>query len=211
MFSEKVSVLFRLRYVKSIKTVITPSFNRWLAHNCITRDKLINLKCIISLNRHGANDNGRYFADDNFQIYFLERKPLHFIQMPLKFALNCSISNNSVLVRFSARFWTCDRPLPELAYLPLVTHKWDDELAHHRFSDAYMTSMSWLIIGSANGLSPVRRHAITWTNAGLLLTGLLGTNFSEIRIEILSFSLKKTHLKFSSAKTVAILSGGGVW
>ena len=35
-------------------------------------------------------------------------------------------------------------------------------------------------IGSDNGLSPGRRQAIIWTNAGILLIGLLGTNFSEI-------------------------------
>ena len=36
------------------------------------------------------------------------------------------------------------------------------------------------IIGSDNGLLPGRRQAIIWTNAGMLLTGSLGTNFSEI-------------------------------
>ena len=36
------------------------------------------------------------------------------------------------------------------------------------------------IIGSDNGLSPERRQAIIWTNAGILLIGPLGTNFSEI-------------------------------
>ena len=36
------------------------------------------------------------------------------------------------------------------------------------------------IIGSDNGLSPGRRQAIIWTNAGILLIGPLGTNFSEI-------------------------------
>ena len=40
------------------------------------------------------------------------------------------------------------------------------------------------IIGSDNGLSPGRRQAIIWTNAGILLIGPLGTNFSEIFIEI---------------------------
>ena len=40
------------------------------------------------------------------------------------------------------------------------------------------------IIGSDNGLSPGRRQAIIWTNAGILLIGPLGTNFSEILIEI---------------------------
>ena len=56
------------------------------------------------------------------------------------------------------------------------------------------------IIGSDNGLSPDRRQAIIWTNAGLLLIGPVGTNFSEILIEILAFSFKKTRLKVSSAK-----------
>ena len=56
------------------------------------------------------------------------------------------------------------------------------------------------IIGSDNGLSPDRRQAIIWTNAGLLLIGPLGTNFSEILIEIITFSFKKMRLKVSSAK-----------
>ena len=56
------------------------------------------------------------------------------------------------------------------------------------------------IIGSDNGLSPDRRQAIMWTNAGILLIGPLGTNFNEISIEILKFSFKKMRLKVSSAK-----------
>ena len=56
------------------------------------------------------------------------------------------------------------------------------------------------IIGSDNGLSPDRHQAIIWTNAGILLIGPLGTNLSEISIEILTFSFKKMHLKVSSAK-----------
>ena len=54
------------------------------------------------------------------------------------------------------------------------------------------------IIGSDNGLSPDRRQAIMWTNAGILLIGPWGTNFSEILIEIYTFSFKKIHLKMSS-------------
>ena len=38
------------------------------------------------------------------------------------------------------------------------------------------------IIGSVNGLSPDRRQAIIWTNAGLLLIQPSGTNFNEILI-----------------------------
>ena len=51
------------------------------------------------------------------------------------------------------------------------------------------------IIGSDNGLSPGGRQAIIRTNAGISLIGPLGTNFSEILIEILTFSFKKMRLK----------------
>ena len=47
---------------------------------------------------------------------------------------------------------------------------------------------------------PGRRQAIIWTNAGILLIGTLGTNFSEILSEIHIFSFKKICLKTLSAK-----------
>ena len=56
------------------------------------------------------------------------------------------------------------------------------------------------IIASDNGLSPGRHQAIIWNNDGILSIGPLGTNFSEILIEILKFSFKKMHLKVASAK-----------
>ena len=56
------------------------------------------------------------------------------------------------------------------------------------------------IIGSDNALSPGRCQAIIWINAGILLTGPLGTNFSEILIAIQTFSLKKIHLKLLPEK-----------
>ena len=77
------------------------------------------------------------------------------------------------------------------------------------FSSGVLTHWGWAthvcvskltIIGSDNGLSPEWRQAIIWTNAGILLIGPLGTNFSEILIEIQIFSLKKIRLKMSSAK-----------
>ena len=57
------------------------------------------------------------------------------------------------------------------------------------------------IIGSDNGLSPHRRQAIIWSNAEILLIGHVGTNFSEISTEILTFSFKKKRLKASSANS----------
>ena len=56
------------------------------------------------------------------------------------------------------------------------------------------------IIGSDNGLSPSRRQAIIWTSGGIVFIGPLGTNLSEILIEIPTISLKKIRLKVSSAK-----------
>ena len=61
-------------------------------------------------------------------------------------------------------------------------------------------SLKWVIIGSDNGLSPVRRQNIIWTNAGILLTGPWETNFSELLIGIQTLSFKKLHLNMSSAK-----------
>ena len=51
------------------------------------------------------------------------------------------------------------------------------------------------IIGSDNDLSPGRRQAINWTNAGILLIGSLETNFNEILIEIHIFLFKKIYFK----------------
>ena len=56
------------------------------------------------------------------------------------------------------------------------------------------------IIDSDNSLSPGRRQAIIWTNAGILLIRTPWTNFSEISSEIHTFSFKKIHSKMSSAK-----------
>ena len=47
------------------------------------------------------------------------------------------------------------------------------------------------IFGSNNGLSPGRRQAIIWTNTGILLIGPLGTHFSDILNEILTFSFQE--------------------
>ena len=79
------------------------------------------------------------------------------------------------------------------------------------YCDLYTHSTHWgrvmhicvgnlIIIGLDNGLSPGRHQAIIWTKAGILLIGPSGTNFSEILIEILTFSFKKMRLKMLSAK-----------
>ena len=67
-----------------------------------------------------------------------------------------------------------------------------------RVMHIYISKLS--IIGSDNGLSPDRRQAIIWTNAGMLLIRTLGTNFSDFLSQIRAFSFKKMHLKMSSGK-----------
>ena len=64
----------------------------------------------------------------------------------------------------------------------------------------YICVSDLTIIGSNNGLSPSRRQAIIWTNAGIFLIGRLGTNFNEILIEIYKFLLKKMYFEMSSGK-----------
>ena len=64
----------------------------------------------------------------------------------------------------------------------------------------YICVSKLTIIGSDNGLTPERRQAIIWTNAGILLIGPEGTNFNEILIKIHAFSLRKIQLKKSSEK-----------
>ena len=63
------------------------------------------------------------------------------------------------------------------------------------------------IIGSENGLLPGQHQAIIWTKAGTLPNGSLGLNFSEISIEIHTFSFKKMHLKMLSGNCLPFCPG----
>ena len=54
------------------------------------------------------------------------------------------------------------------------------------------------IIGLDNDLSPGWSQAIIWTNTGILLIVPLGTNFSEILIQMHTCLFRGMHLKMSS-------------
>ena len=62
-------------------------------------------------------------------------------------------------------------------------------------------------IGSDNGLSLGRRQASIWTNAGILIIWPLRTNFSEMLIEIHTFSFTKMHVKMSSTERRSLCLG----
>ena len=103
-------------------------------------------------------------------------------------------------------------------YISISQWKKDVTTLLMHWSYAFLASTHWgrvtqicvgklTIIGADNGLSPGRRQVIIWTNAGVLLIGPLGTNFSEILIEIYIFSFKKMHLKMSSGKWLPFCLG----
>ena len=89
------------------------------------------------------------------------------------------------------------------AHIILATIGLRDDLAPFIYHWGWVTQIcvcKIILIGSDNGLSPVRRQAIIWTNAGILLIETWGIHFSEILTEINTFSFKKMHFKLSSAK-----------
>ena len=112
--------------------------------------------------------------------------------------------NDSVIITSKHRVYVittlylhCVSPSPAVQ---LPTRKNAQVCVDHWDRVAHICVSKVAIIGSDNGLSPRRHQAIIWTNAGILVTGPMGTNFIEIFIEIYTFSFKKTQLKMSSGK-----------
>ena len=125
------------------------------------------------------------FCTQHFQKYFWEWK-LQYFDSNLKFVLkgptNMSTLHKPMMTKSMINIVLLG--LSELTHLSLVTQ---------------------ICV-----LSPIRRQAINWANGGLLSIGLLGTNFSEILIAILSFSFKKIHLQISAKMAVILSRGRGV-
>ena len=89
--------------------------------------------------------------------------------------------------------------LPDVNYNSKKIKSLTIQLTHSgRATQIFVSKLT--IIGSGNGLSPGHRQAIVWTNAGIVLMRPLGTNFSDILIEIITFLIKEMHFKVSSAK-----------
>ena len=121
-------------------------------------------------------------------------------------------SPNFVLRGFFCKIWWkpvtqnkprkrfCNDVMSELKYRSLLLHHKSGLLLPHWGQVMHICVGNLTIIVSDNGLSPGRRQAITWTNVGILLIGPLGTIFSEMLIEIHTFSFMKIHLNMSSGK-----------
>ena len=63
-------------------------------------------------------------------------------------------------------------------------------------------------IGSSNGLLPIRRQAIVWTNAGLLSIWPFGTNFSEFFYQYTNLFIHENAYENIVCKMASILSTG---
>ena len=84
------------------------------------------------------------------------------------------------------------------SFIQKMSHPWWD-LAHWvRVTPICVSKLN--IIGWDNGSAPTRRQAIIWTNAGILIISFLGTHFSEVLIEIHTFSFRKIYLNMFSVK-----------
>ena len=111
----------------------------------------------------------------------------------------CTIQNRNVHISVvngalweQMHCWICEIDLLLLGTIDLYLTHWGRV--------AYLCVDKLTITGSDNGMSPGRHQAIIWTNAGMLLIGSLGTNFSEIPIIIQTFLFKRMHFKMSSEK-----------
>ena len=76
-----------------------------------------------------------------------------------------------------------------------IKHIMIDNHLTHRGQVMHICNSKVTIIGSDNGLLPAQHQATIWISGGILLIGPLGTNFSEILIEIHTFPFRKMHLK----------------
>ena len=133
-----------------------------------------------------SSQNGRHFPDDIFKCIFFNELLIP-VTISLKSILNGLIDNIPLLVQTMA--W--HRPLYEPIMLSLVTPyallgvieltcTWFIGSWNLSYWVTHISVSKLTTIGSDNGLSPGRRQAIIWTNAGILLIWPLGTNFIEI-------------------------------
>ena len=121
---------------------------------------------------------------------------MHVKECPLHFSLATTYGESMPFnVEMHVR---CQTPLPSCKDLLFVPTEVGTLTHWGRVTHICVSKLN--TIDSDNGLSPGRRQAIIWTNVGISLIRPLGTNFSEMLIEIYTFSFKKIHFKMSSAK-----------
>ena len=147
------------------------------------------------INKLGLKQNGR-FADDIFAFIFFYESVCILLQTLSATNQHWILFNTWIKISW---FLFSEMYL-NMSYVKLKPFCLGLNVLTHWGRVTHICVSNLTIIGSDNGLSPGRRQAITWTNVGILLIRPLGTNFSEMLIEIHTFSFKKIHLKMLSVK-----------
>ena len=93
-----------------------------------------------------------------------------------------------------------------VCYMTAVLSRGDELIHWDRMTHICVGKL--INIGSNIGLSPETRQISIWTNAWILLIGPSGTNFSDILIEIHTFSFKKLYFKMSFVTWRPFCPGG---
>ena len=112
----------------------------------------------------------------------------------IKQQANFGSDNDLTLKRRQAIIWTDDGWICSYIHVSLSLN----ELTHWgRVMHICISKLT--ITGPDNGLLPGQCQAFIWTNVGILLTRILGTNFKNFK-QFHTFSFKKMHLKMLSGK-----------
>ena len=126
--------------------------------------------------------NGHYFPDDIFKCISLNENVWISIKITLKFIPKGPINNILALVQIMTWRRPGDKPLSELILVSLLMHicvtrpQWVKLFSCTKII-VFRLKFHWSIflwvqltknvsIGSDNGLAPIRRQAIIWTNGG---------------------------------------------
>ena len=149
------------------------------------------------------NNINHIYSSGHIYIYICICKLGHFFLLGAKLSFEPIVAyfkwDKWEKIQWNLKFW-----IQTFSYIKWLW-KWrlqcDDHLASALTlwgRGTYICVSKLTVIDSDNGLSPSRRQAIIWTNAGILLIGSLVMDFSDILIKIHIFPLKKMQMKMSS-------------
>ena len=205
-----------INFFPMVQLAICHYLNQWLptllTHIYITRTQYFNMLRL--------RQNGSGFTDDTFKRIFLNENVRISIKISMKFVPTGPISNIPAWVQIMA--WRRSGSLNQwwlvywciyasLALNEFSSWNMDDFLVWtflfvnsfepewHIYASVNFPSLVQIMVCHLDGTKPLHQ-AIIWTSAGILSIWPIGTNFSEISIDIDIFSFKKIHLKMSSAK-----------
>ena len=119
----------------------------------------------------------------NFIPHFIMDVITHLIWWKLNCITKRGLGNRIGWIQWHGCWWLGDAESHGISSILIVLNiptSASEGLSTHWGQVTHICIAKLTIIGSDNGLSPGQHQAIISTNAGILLIGPLGTNFSEI-------------------------------